>query len=143
MASRDGYSWLHVSDLKKLTTNDICSKYYANRLVATPEVGTQKKMQANLQFAIDRVVHFIEKYCAFVSQGGEYYRKFSRIMGSYQHEKTCSGALPETFGQLKSDIEVTLEKFNNAYHLPEIQGSWRFSVCKKLACDFSTIFVVH
>lgn len=97
--------------------------HYANRMAATPDVNTQRKMQANLQFAVDRVVHFIEKYCAFVSQGGEYYRKFSRIVGSYQNEKNCSGALPETFGQLKSDIEITLEKFNSAYHLPEIQGS--------------------
>lgn len=82
-----------------------------------------QKANINLQFSIDRVVHFIEKYCAFVAQGNEYYKKFSKIVNNYANEKTCSGTLPETFTQLKADIGITLEKFNSAYNLPEIQGS--------------------
>ena len=69
------------------------------------------------------MVHFIEKYCAFVAQGNEYYKKFSKIVNNYANEKTCSGTLPDTFTQLKADIGITLEKFNSAYNLPEIQGS--------------------
>ena len=81
------------------------------------------KTRANMQFAIDRVVHFIEKYCAFVVQGNEYYKKFAKIVGNYTNEKACSEALPEPFAELKNDIDATLEKFNSAYNLPEIQGS--------------------
>ena len=83
----------------------------------------QKKATANLQFAIDRVVHFLDNYCAFVTQGNEYYKKFAKIASGYSHEKICSEALPESFNRLKNDIEITLEKFNSAYKLPEIQGS--------------------
>lgn len=82
-----------------------------------------QKANINLQFSIDRVVHFIEKYCAFVAQGNEYYKKFSKIVNNYANETTCSGTLPDTFTQLKADIGITLEKFNSAYNLPEIQGS--------------------
>lgn len=77
----------------------------------------------NLQFSIDRVGSFIEKYSNFVSQGGEYYKKFSKIASSYENEKTCSSILPDQFKQLKSDIEETLDKFNSAYKMPEVQGS--------------------
>lgn len=83
----------------------------------------QKKARANLQFAIDRIIHFLDKYCAFVAQGDEYYKKFGKIAGGYTHEITCTEVLPESFNRLKNDIEITLEKFNSAYKLPEIQGS--------------------
>lgn len=89
----------------------------------SPDHSLQQKARTNLQFSVDRVVHFIEKYCAFVAQGNEYYKKFDKIVGNYANEKICAGALPETFRQLKTDIGATLEKFNSAYDLPEIQGS--------------------
>ncbi len=77
----------------------------------------------NLQFSIDRVASFIEKYGNFVSQGGEYYKKFSKIASSYENEKTCATSLPDQFKQLKNDIDETLDKFNSAYKMPEVQGS--------------------
>jgi len=92
-------------------------------LAAGADALAPKKARANLQFAIDRVVHYIEKYCAFVAQGNEYYKKFAKIVGNYSNETACSATLPETFGQLKNDIDTTLDKFNSAYNLPEIQGS--------------------
>lgn len=81
------------------------------------------KATVNLQFSIDRVTQFIEKYGAFVSQGAEYYKKFSKIADSYENEKACNDALPAQFKQLKTDIDQTLEKFNSAYRMPEVQGS--------------------
>ncbi|TNE50780.1 MAG: hypothetical protein EP344_17080 [Bacteroidetes bacterium] len=81
------------------------------------------KMYANLQFAIDRIVHFLEQYSAFVNQGNAYYKKFARIIANYDNLQTCASALPASFHQLKGDIDITLLKFNSAYALPEIQGS--------------------
>jgi hypothetical protein len=81
------------------------------------------KATVNLQFSIDRVTQFIEKYSSFVSQGAEYYKKFSKIADSYENEKLCTDALPTQFKQLKTDIDQTLEKFNSAYRMPEVQGS--------------------
>jgi hypothetical protein len=81
------------------------------------------KATVNLQFSIDRVTQFIEKYGNFVGQGAEYYKKFSKIADSYENEKTCSDALPAQFKQLKTDIDQTLDKFNSAYRMPEVQGS--------------------
>ncbi len=92
-----------------------------------PAVGPDPRLLArattNLQFSIDRVGAFIEKYSNFVSQGGEYYKKFAKIASSYENEKSCSSVLPDQFKQLKSDIDETLEKFNSAYKMPEVQGS--------------------
>jgi hypothetical protein len=83
----------------------------------------KQRTRTNLLFAIDRVVRFIDHYDAFVSQGNEYYKKFDKIAGSYANEQACSESLPEQFRQIKTDIQTTLEKFNNAYKIPEIQGS--------------------
>ncbi len=98
---------------------------YINRAIneSISSSAAQRKASTNLQFAIDRIIHFLDKYCTFVAQGNEYYKKFGKIAGGYSHEKTCSEVLPESFNRLKSDIELTLEKFNSAYNLPEIQGS--------------------
>ena len=77
----------------------------------------------NLQFSVDRVTQFIEKYSNFVGQGGEYYKKFFKIVSNYENETSCSASLPDQFKQLKEDIDQTLEKFNSAYRMPEVQGS--------------------
>jgi hypothetical protein len=90
-----------------------------------PQADTKllTKAETNLQFAIDRVVQFINRYSDFVNQGNEYYKKFAKIADSYENEKACTAVLPDQFRQLKSDIDQTLEKFNSAYRMPEVQGS--------------------
>lgn len=94
-----------------------------NGMPPTPDPRLLAKATTNLQFSIDRVGSFIEKYGNFVSQGGEYYKKFSKIASSYENEKTCATTLPDQFKQLKNDIDETLDKFNSAYKMPEVQGS--------------------
>jgi len=89
----------------------------------TPDPRLLARATTNLQFSIDRVGLFIEKYSNFVGQGGEYYKKFSKIASSYENEKACSTVLPDQFKQLKHDIDETLDKFNSAYKMPEVQGS--------------------
>ena len=88
-----------------------------------PDARLLARATTNLQFSIDRVGLFIEKYSNFVGQGGEYYKKFSKIASSYENEKACASALPDQFKQLKNDIDETLDKFNSAYKMPEVQGS--------------------
>lgn len=90
---------------------------------AQPDLKLLSKAETNLQFAIDRVVQFINRYSDFVNQGAEYYKKFAKIADSYENEKACTSVLPDQFLQLKSDINQTLEKFNSAYRMPEVQGS--------------------
>ncbi len=94
-----------------------------NGLPPAPDPRLLGRATTNLQFSIDRVGSFIEKYGNFVSQGGEYYKKFSKIASSYENEKTCATTLPDQFKQLKNDIDETLDKFNSAYKMPEVQGS--------------------
>ena len=88
-----------------------------------PDQKLVMRATTNLQFSIDRVAQFIEKYSGFVGQGSEYYKKFSKIASSYENEKACSETLPAQFKQLKEDIDLTLDKFNSAYRMPEVQGS--------------------
>ena len=89
----------------------------------TPDLKLLGKAETNLLFAIDRVVQFITRYSDFVNQGNEYYKKFAKIADSYENEKACSTVLPDQFKQLKNDIDETLDKFNSAYKMPEVQGS--------------------
>jgi hypothetical protein len=81
------------------------------------------KVETNLQFAVDRILLFINRYSDFVNQGNEYYKKFAKITSSYENEKVCSSVMPEQFTNLKKDIEQTIDKFNSAYKMPEVQGS--------------------
>ena len=93
---------------------------------AAVPAGNEKllnKANINLQFSIDRVTQFIDKYSNFVGQGSEYHKKFAKIVDNYENEKQCADAMPAQYKQLKADIEQTLEKFNSAYKMPEVQGS--------------------
>jgi hypothetical protein len=90
---------------------------------AVPDPKLVEKTATNLQFAIDRILLFINRYSDFVNQGNEYYKKFAKITENYENEKTCAEAVPDQFKQLKDDIEQTIDKFNSAYRMPEVQGS--------------------
>jgi len=90
---------------------------------ATVDQKLLDRTETNLQFAIDRILQFINRYGDFVNQGNEYYKKFSKITANYETEKSCIDVLPDQFKQIKTDIEQTLDKFNSAYRMPEVQGS--------------------
>jgi hypothetical protein len=87
------------------------------------DVQLQVKTETNLLFALERITQFITRYSDFVNQGNEYYKKFSKIVDTYEKDKTCSDQLPDAFLQLEKDINQTLDKFNTAYRMPEVQGS--------------------
>ncbi len=103
--------------------NNTAPSPYGNNPPLPPDEKLINKATVNLQFSIDRVTQFIERYSNFVGQGAEYYKKFSKIADSYENEKLCTETLPAQFKQLKADIDQTLEKFNSAYRMPEVQGS--------------------
>jgi len=79
--------------------------------------------EVNLEFATRRVSDFISQYVNFTERGSQYYEKFSSIIGSYDNAAFCGEQLPHQFSDLKFEIDNTIEKFNNTYHIPEIQGS--------------------
>jgi len=77
----------------------------------------------DLEFATQQVADFISSYNQFIVQGIQYYQKFDNIVSTYEHEADCQDQLPRQFEELKYDIKSTIEKFENTYYLPEIQGS--------------------
>ncbi|MEL6635672.1 MAG: hypothetical protein AAFW73_15510 [Bacteroidota bacterium] len=81
------------------------------------------KQQINLEFAVDRLVEFINKYNQFISQGEKYYQKFRVIVSSYPNEDLCQNELPHNFRQLQEDIDYAIVKFNEAYNISELTGS--------------------
>ena len=81
------------------------------------------KQQINLEFAIDRLLDFINRYTTFINLGEKYYQKFLVIASNYQNESKCAGELPKTFTELRRDIEVSIEKFGTSYKLTELKGS--------------------
>ncbi len=89
----------------------------------TPNDKGVYKKQVNLDFAVDRLLDYINKYTLFVSQGEKYYQKFKGIVNSYENEAKCANQLPKPFSDLKKDIDNSIEKFNTSYNLAELKGS--------------------
>jgi hypothetical protein len=81
------------------------------------------KKQVNLEFAVDRLLDYIDKYSTFVAQGEKYYQKFKSIVNNYENQANCADKLPRQFEELKKDIDISIEKFNNSYNLTELKGS--------------------
>lgn len=78
---------------------------------------------ANLEFSIDRLLDFLNKYSNFITQGEKYYQKFHIIVSNYKNEAHCAGKLPPQFSTLKQDINYSIRKFNEAYNIAELTGS--------------------
>jgi hypothetical protein len=81
------------------------------------------QMQIDINFPIDRLMQFITQYDNFIKQGANFYEKFKIILNSYENEQQCSSSFPISYKKLKSDIDVSIEKFNTAYKPVEINGS--------------------
>lgn len=84
---------------------------------------TAMKHRNNLEFSIDRLLDFMDKYTAFVTQGEKYYHKFLVIVDNYANAETCATKMPQQFADLKKDIKISIEKFNTSYKLSELKGS--------------------
>lgn len=81
------------------------------------------RAHADLSFPVDRLLDFINQYAQFVSQGEKYYQKFQVIVNNYANETLCAGQLPPQFADLKRDIAMSIEKFNESYYISELKGS--------------------
>jgi hypothetical protein len=115
---RKADDWEKILELLDLYVEDM-----ENALKKTPsDKGTYKK-QVNLEFAVDRLLDYINKYSTFVAQGEKYYQKFKSIVGNYENQASCADKLPRQFDDLKKDIDISIEKFNNSYNLAELKGS--------------------
>ena len=84
---------------------------------------TAMKHRNSLEFSIDRLLDFMDKYTTFISQGEKYYQKFLIIVDNYANAQTCATQMPQQFTDLKKDIEVSIEKFGTSYKLSELKGS--------------------
>ena len=87
------------------------------------KVIAYQRMLINLNFPIDKLLQFINEYNSFIDQGVQYYQKFKIILNSYENERQCISSLPPAYTKLKSDIDVSIQKFNLAYRPVEINGS--------------------
>jgi hypothetical protein len=92
-------------------------------LKKTPTDKSVYKKQVNLEFSVERLLDYINKYSAFVSQGEKYYQKFKGIVSTYENQAACAGKLPKQFADLQKDIDISIEKFNTSYNISELKGS--------------------
>ncbi len=93
------------------------------QLKENPQSPRTIKQQINLEFAVDRLIDFIQKYNGFVAQGTKYYQKFEIILSNYPNEKECGTQLPVQFSNLKKDVRYSIDRFNEAYNIAELKGS--------------------
>ena len=88
-----------------------------------PHSSKAIKLQVELEFAVDRLINFINKYNAFIEQGAKYYQKFEVIISNYPNEEECKTKLPIEFDALKRDINYSIDRFNEAYDISALRGS--------------------
>ena len=81
------------------------------------------KRNANIEFAINQLVSFIDEYDTAVKSAQKYHSKFERILDSYQPTPECKKYLPADYVSLKDDIDQTMSKFRLSYNTAEIKGS--------------------
>ena len=77
----------------------------------------------DLEFSVDRLINFIDRYNSFINQGEKYYQKFLVIAETYPNQHDCQNELPAEFTQLKQDILQSISKFNEAYNISALRGS--------------------
>jgi len=120
-ACRNGDDWERLYALLDLLVARSLDESNGPNAMPDPKLAAQT--ETNLRFSIDRILQFIYRYGDFVNQGNDYYQKFAGIIRPYETGQPCPDILPAAFGQLKTNIEGTIEKFNSAYRMPEVQGS--------------------
>lgn len=100
---------------------------YATRIKGSAFSDTLREegyyLMVDLEFAVNRLINFINQYADFVSQGEKYYHKFQIITNSYANEEICTNKLPIQFADLKKDISFSIRKFDESYNLTALQGS--------------------
>lgn len=89
----------------------------------TSELSVLYRQVTDLEFSVDRLVNFIDRYNAFITQGEKYYQKFLVIAETYPNTDECAEAFPTEFTQLKEDIHQSISKFNEAYNISALRGS--------------------
>lgn len=77
----------------------------------------------NLEFSIDRLLTFLDRYMDFIIQGEQYYSKFNTILNNYNNESHCLDQLPHQYEDLKRDVDASISKFSEAYSITELKGS--------------------
>lgn len=104
-------------------TLDSYMKTLEAEIAKDPRSTRAIKQQINLEFAVDRLVSFIDKYNSFIEQGSKYYQKFEVIVSNYPNEENCKSKLPVEFDSLKRDIRYSIDRFNEAYNIAALKGS--------------------
>ncbi len=89
----------------------------------SPEYRKAIKAISNIEFSLDRVLNFLNKYSSFVDQGSKYYNKFYKIINNYKNLDKCSSKLPIQYDELKQDIKLSIQKFKTAYDIGELKGT--------------------
>lgn len=76
-----------------------------------------------IKFSIQLLMNFMDQYAVFVSSGEMYYHKFLSIIHNYQNRDNCVHDLPVQYSDLEKEILYSIDKFESAYKIAELQGS--------------------
>ncbi|MCB0705073.1 MAG: hypothetical protein KDC34_07175 [Saprospiraceae bacterium] len=77
----------------------------------------------NLEFSVDRLLAFLDRYRSAIRQGRLYYYKFNSMLEPWTQTNACWGDIPESIKALRNSIQLSAEKFHSTYDLTELEGS--------------------
>lgn len=77
----------------------------------------------DIQFIISKIINFTFNYIRSVENAKKYYEKFYFMLKSYGNDKNCQEKISSNYTRLKNRISSTIEKFEKAYLMADLDGS--------------------
>lgn len=77
----------------------------------------------NLEFAVDRMLSFLDQYSQTIRQGSLYYYKFEKMLIPLATTGACLEPPPDSFTDLLLQIRESSLQFQQTYDLTELEGS--------------------
>ncbi len=77
----------------------------------------------NLEFAVDRLLDYLNFYDAVLNDGRHMYRESELVLQHLTKVENCTSSVPEELLELGEDISIAVERFDKAYETVELKGS--------------------
>ena len=86
--------------------------------------GKSSIQAINLEFIITKLVSFVFSFNLNIDNARKYYEKFQLMLENYRGYSSCHERISDYYEVFKSRISLMINKFEKAYKLSEVNGSF-------------------
>ncbi|MBR9922188.1 MAG: hypothetical protein GYB31_15220 [Bacteroidetes bacterium] len=92
-----------------------------DRLQGKEEVANRAHI--NLEFAVDRLLYFMDKYQYSIRRGRLSYERFEILLAALEKRQSCAVPADPLYTSLIEGVSLASQKFRETYNLAELEGS--------------------